>query len=167
MRLILAFLLMCVAVNSRYAFSHPEPSYPSFPSPYYSDASLTQSFRGRWLAECIRFEDQNQSRYYGIEFNSGSWSTFVFDFRSNSACIGMSSPNDGRPLTYRYDRVQYRGDGWIRIEGTCLNNDNGCTGRNTVDVYFDGDQVFVRLVDASSIWFEPGLVETVYPSGPF
>jgi hypothetical protein len=90
----------------------------------------------------------------------------MFDFPGNSACIGIASPNDGRPRTYPYS-IKPEADGWFRLGGTCLSTDNGCEGASEVLVKIlvneqGNKSVQVKKVQGQGLWFRPGLEEDNY-----
>jgi hypothetical protein len=136
------------------------------PAPGSVEAAFVQSASGRWRAYCERNVENNTSRFYAVEFQSDRWSTLMFEFPGNSACIGIASPNDGRPRTYPYS-IKPEADGWFRLGGTCLSTDNGCEGASEVLVKIlvneqGNKSVQVKKVQGQGLWFRPGLEEDNY-----
>jgi hypothetical protein len=143
--------------------SGPETSIPYIPPvPGSPEAIFTQSIEGRRRAYCERDFEKGTSRFYAVEFLNDRWSTMLFEYPDNPACIDIAGPNDGQPRTYRYN-VKAAEDGWFRVSGACLSPDNGCIGEAEVWVKIMEDQsVQVKKVRDDNLWFRPGLMEDNY-----
>lgn len=116
------------------------------------EGQFLASIQGRWRTQCER--SAGASLFYGVEFKGQAWSSLLFEYSDNNACIHLAAPNEGVPKSYAITAMKLQADGWYLLQGSCISAANSCSGTASIALRLDANNnVEMKKVSATGTYF--------------